>query len=145
MSTNRLPPALALPRTSKRILLEWHERALDVLARWRASRRESRLPDFLIIGAQKCVTTYLYRTLVEHPLVLPALRKEVHFFDNGYRRGLAWYRGYFPVRAGADISGEASPYYFFHPHAPRRIKECVPGVKLILLLRHPVMRAYSHF
>jgi hypothetical protein len=42
-------------------------------------------------------------------------------------------------------SGEASPYYLFHPHVPGRVAEHLPGVKLIALLRDPVQRAYSHY
>jgi hypothetical protein len=43
------------------------------------------------------------------------------------------------------ITGEASPYYLFHPHAPKRIARTLPRVKLIVLLRNPVNRAYSHY
>jgi len=43
------------------------------------------------------------------------------------------------------ISGEATPSYIFHPHAPRRIKQTIPGVKLIALFRNPVDRAYSFY
>src|SRR5207302_2712863 len=43
------------------------------------------------------------------------------------------------------ITGEASPYYLFHPHAPARAALVVPKTKLIVLLRNPVERAYSHY
>ena len=56
------------------------------------------LPDFLIIGAPKCGTTSLYGYLAEHPCVLPALRKEVRFFDQFGHKSLNWYRGHFPTR-----------------------------------------------
>jgi hypothetical protein len=113
------------------------------------------LPDFIIIGAQKAGTTALYSYLVQHPLVTPALRKETHFFDNHFNRGLFWYRAFFPMRRHQHrlcrifgippITGEASPYYLFHPLVPRRIQQLLPGVRLIVLLRNPVDRAYSHY
>jgi hypothetical protein len=103
------------------------------------------LPDFLIIGAQKAGTTSLYDYLVEHPDVLPAAAKEVHYFDLRYAKGLNWYRGHFPPRAmkGDRLTGEASPYYLYHPLAPARTRELLPDAKLVVLLRDPVDRAYS--
>lgn len=112
------------------------------------------LPDFLIIGAQRAGTTYLYNNLAAHPCVAPALTKEVHFFDVWFARGLGWYRSFFPLRAqrlawrarGLPLlAGEASPYYLFHPHATRRAAATLPRARLIALLRNPVDRAYSHY
>ena len=114
------------------------------------------LPSYLIIGAQRAGTTSLHRYLVQHPAVRTMLRtKGVHFFDTSYGRGMAWYASRFPTRAygwyvrrrhGTElVTGEASPYYLFHPHVPYRVAEHLPGVKLIVLLRDPVARAYSHF
>jgi lipopolysaccharide transport system ATP-binding protein len=82
-----------------------------------------------------------------HPDILPATRKEVHYYDKKYYLGFSWYRTHFPLRFfhKNKITGEATPYYFFHPLAAKRIKEDLPDVKLILLLRHPIERAYSHF
>jgi hypothetical protein len=112
------------------------------------------LPSFLIVGAQRCGTTSLSRTLDEHPAVFSAvLHEEVHFFDVSYRRGLSGYRCHFPLlavarrtarRAGVTpVSFESSPYYMFHPLAAERIARHLPGVRLLVLLRDPVERAYS--
>ncbi len=107
------------------------------------------LPDFIIIGAQRCGTTSLYNYLSQHPCVVPALVKEVHFFDINFHKGIHWYRSHFPTFLEKYkqniITGEASPYYIFHPHAARRIFKIIPQVKLIVLLRNPVDRAYSHY
>lgn len=105
------------------------------------------LPGFLIVGAQRAGTTYLYDMLVGQPGVAPALTKEVHFFDVRYERGLRWYRTFFPPRLGRrpPLTGEASPYYMFHPHVPGRVAESLPQIKLIALLRNPVDRAYSQY
>jgi len=123
---------------------------------WRMPTSGSRiLPDFLIIGGQKCGTTSLYYNLVSHPCVIPSLFKEIRYFDINYRKGEYWYRAHFPSKQGMDlaggsqgdrvVTGEASPSYIFNPHAPRRIKELLPDVRLILMLRNPVDRAYSHY
>ena len=113
------------------------------------------LPDFLIVGEAKAGTTTLYDLLSRHPQVAPAAMKEVHFFDLRYSRGVEWYRAQFPLSyrvrgdyegPGARLcTGEASPYYMLHPHAPRRIKALLPDVRLIVLVRNPIERAYSHF
>jgi hypothetical protein len=108
------------------------------------------LPSFLIIGVQKGGTTSLYRYLEQHPSIASAYAKEVHFFDNhtqayNYGKGLAWYRSNFVYQWQADITGEGTPDYIFDPNAPHRIAKALPEVKLIVLLRNPVDRAYSHY
>lgn len=113
------------------------------------------MPGFIIIGAQRCGTTSLYNYLVMHPSVLPAFTKEVHYFDLNFYRGSDWYRAHFPcslrkyynrrIFKTPLITGEASPYYIYHPHTPNRMFQLIPGVKLLVLLRNPVDRAYSHY
>ena len=101
-------------------------------------------PAFLIIGTQKGGTTSLHHYLDRHHDVTMAFKKEVHFFDSFYFKGIDWYLAHFPLHGEAAQSGEASPTYLFHPEAPRRVHDAFPGVKLIALLRNPVDRAYSH-
>jgi hypothetical protein len=113
------------------------------------------LPSFVIIGAAKAGTTSLYGWLREHPFVAPAIRKEVHYFDYNYYRGDDWYRTHFPREseraAFAEqhgrpfITGEASPSYIAHTWAPERMARLLPDVKLLVMLRNPVDRAYSQF
>lgn len=109
-------------------------------------------PTFIIAGAQRCATTSLYRMLAEHPDVQPpAFNKGIHYFDTAdrFRRGPNFYLGHFPLRAGANsttrITGEGSPYYLFHPLALSRIATQLPDVKVLVLLRDPVERAFSAF
>src|SRR5438552_2173012 len=97
-------------------------------------------PQFIIIGAQRCGTTSLYNYLIKHADVMPAATKEIHFFDLNYRKGIDWYYSQFPDHYHGRITGEASPYYLFHPHVAGRIKAALPGVKLIVLLRNPTDR-----
>lgn len=111
-------------------------------------------PGFLICGAQRCGTTSMYKTLSQHPGVLKAvLRKGVHYFDTGYLNGRGWYQAHFPLQATArrverrtgiaPMTFESSPYYLFHPLAAQRIARDLPGVRIVVLLRDPVERAYS--
>jgi hypothetical protein len=113
------------------------------------------LPDFLIIGTQRGGTTSLFHYLQIHPCINPAVNKDLHFFDRKYSKGLAWYRGHFPtaiekyysqrLHGRTFLTGEASPSYLFYPHAPRRVAKALPQVKLIVMLRNPVSRAYSQY
>jgi hypothetical protein len=120
--------------------------------RFTAERRP--LPQFVIAGAQKAGTTSLFDYLSGHPRCAPSLTKEVHFFDEHFSRGPRWYRTHFPLEAAADDSRarqakslcfESSPYYMFDPRVPARMRQVLPGVKVILLLRNPARRAYSHY
>ena len=107
------------------------------------------LPDFVIIGARKSGTTTLYRRMCGHPRVLPALRKEVSYFTGrDYTAGRFWYKRHFPTvleRLGGKIAGESAPTYLFHPLAPSRLRAAIPRVKIIVVLRNPVDRAYSEY
>jgi len=118
------------------------------------------LPDFLIIGAKKAGTSSLMNWLLRHSAVarmFPSAQrlKSPHYFDVNYWRGERWYRSHFPTRqarhrqelhsASPSVAGEASPYYLFHPAVPARVARDLPQVKVIVLLRDPVARAYSNF
>jgi Sulfotransferase domain len=142
IGTRTLPPAVQ----------RFGQDAVVTFGRLTAPARMS--PTFLICGAQRCGTTSMYRTLSQHAGVLKAvLHKGVHYFDNHYERGMAWYRGHFPLELTAHKveravgyrphTFESSPYYMFHPLAAGRIAADLPGVKLVVLLRDPVERAYS--
>lgn len=110
-------------------------------------KKSRALPDFLIIGAQKSGTTSLYEYLREHPHVIPASKKEIHFFDTKFYKGNRWYQSHFPKRKELTnkITGEASPSYLFYPNSAKRIYNLIPDVKLIVLLRNPVDRAISSY
>jgi len=102
-----------------------------------------RKPNFLIIGAQRCGTTSLRNYLKQHPQIQMSARKELHYFDREFPRGIEWYKRHF-VSRGLAV-GEASPYYIFHPDIPSRVRVELPDAKIIVLLRNPVDRAYSHY
>lgn len=104
-------------------------------------------PAFLIIGAQKAGTVALYNYLATHPAIIPAREKEISFFskDRFYDRGETWYHGHFPIsfRPGQISSFEATPVYLYYPWCAERIFSYNARIRLIVLLRDPVERAYS--
>jgi hypothetical protein len=103
------------------------------------------LPDALIIGAMKSGTSSLHYYLTQQRQVIAPLRKEVHYFDLNFGRGESWYRANFGREGQAGVNIDSSPYYLFHPLAPQRAHALVAHAKLIVLLRDPVRRAYSHY
>ena len=108
-------------------------------------RQPRGLPDVVILGAMKSGTTSLHNYLVQHPGVVEPLRKEVHFFDVNFERGESWYRAHFGREGQPGLNLDSSPYYLFHPAVPQRLHALLPEAKLIVLLRDPVRRAYSHY
>ncbi len=154
MTATALLDRLRLPAMARYRLfltgLHGAQQAARPTARWRAE------PDFLIVGAQRSGTTTLYRLLADHPAVrFPRLTKGVHWFDVESHRTQGWYRAGFPLQAAIEktsaavgeqvVVGEAAPYYGFHPYGPDRIARALPQVRLVMILRDPVTRAWSQF
>lgn len=124
-----------------------------------------RYPDFLIIGAARSGTSSLHRNLETHPDIIgPKLlggnQKEAHFFDKSikFNRGLPWYLSIWPdfetvgrhlvSSTNPILKFESTPNYLYVKEVPGRIKDTLPNwkeLKFIVLLRDPVMRAWSHF
>lgn len=104
-------------------------------------------PTFLIIGAQKCGTSWLHRLLDAHPQTCSASRKELHFFDQdkAYRHGRSAYRQNFalPHSARGRVGFEATPGYLYYPWVAERLHAFKPELQLIAIVRDPVERAYS--
>jgi hypothetical protein len=130
------------------------------------------LPNFLVIGAEKCGTTALYHFLKQHPQIYMSPIKEPHFFCfEGHRPGIEEenpnnvprrlpgprheptdhitdidaYRSLFQQVSGKTAVGEVSPAYIYFPKAVKRIQHYIPNAKLVAILRDPVDRAYSNF
>ena len=146
--------AAAAPGAIRRPAKRLFRRAGIATSRWRP------LPDYLIIGTHRAGSTSLWAYLNQHPCVgvnFPRLQeiKGVRYFDENYFRGDDWYRSHFPSAAYRDylrrrhgceaLAGDASTYYLFHPAAAQRAAAVVPDAKLVVLLRNPVDRAYSHW
>ncbi len=103
-----------------------------------------RTPDFLIIGAAKCATTWLQASLSQSDDVyMPA--PELHYFSWYFDKGTDWYLEQFDAPPTASIIGEKSNSYLTDPEGAARILDALPDVKLIAQLRDPVERAYSDY
>jgi hypothetical protein len=151
---NRTAPRAITGRTRR--ALERHLIRARGRSAWYVRRGTAPLrlkPTFLVIGAQKSGTTSLHAYLADHPAILCATPKEVHYFDQAYHRGDRWYLAHLPLagrgiaaraRAGvAPAVGEVTPAYLFTPLVPQRAHAFDPRLKLIAVLRDPVTRAYS--
>jgi hypothetical protein len=116
------------------------------------------LPNFLIIGAPRSGTTTLYESLKQHPQIFLSPMKEPMFFiledetktyiGPSHPHGsldIHGYRSLFHGVRNQKAIGEASPCYLFSPKAPGKIKKYIPDAKILVILRNPVERAYSHF
>lgn len=103
-------------------------------------------PNFLVIGAPRCGTTWLHNILATHSDVfVPPFRKELHFFDQNWNRGVEWYESFFADAGSASAIGETTPSYLANRQAPERISVTLPGCRLLVVLRNPVDRAFSHY
>src|ERR1700722_14804099 len=114
-------------------------------------------PNFFIVGAPKAGTTSLYYYLEEHPEVYMSVIKETNYFSNTEIReqGLYYneegvvspgeYEAQFAGVANENAIGEASVSYLFYPSVPQKIKEFNPGARIIIVLRNPIERVFSHY
>jgi len=105
-------------------------------------------PDFLVIGVGKGGSSSIYRWIVQHPFILEAITKELHFFNTQrYQLGESWYQAQFPrIPQGTPyITGEATPWYYAQSGVAEKIKHYNPEIKLIIALRNPCDRAISQY
>lgn len=103
------------------------------------------LPNFLIIGAPRAGTTWVAKNLMGHPEIYIPKKKELHYFDQHYDKGSAYYGAFFTGVTSEKAVGEVTPAYLATPEAPERISKDLPSVKLIVTLRNPVDRLYSRY
>jgi hypothetical protein len=103
-------------------------------------------PNFIVVGAAKAGTTWLYQCLREHPEVFVSTPKELHFFsrEKNYSKGVDWYLSHFK-EANQPAVGEVCPSYMYLPKVPPRMHSWNPEVKIIFILRNPIQRAYSAY
>lgn len=108
------------------------------------------LPHFVIIGAMKAGTSTLYAWLTEHAGAPPCAQKEPAFFalDDVWRRGVDWYQGQFAPGPAPYRGGEASTVYSqpdYAEIAAARMRDVVPDVRLVYVVREPLARLRSHY
>ncbi len=107
-------------------------------------------PEFMLVGGMKCGSTSFARYLSAHPQVKLSGPKEPHYWS--WHRYSGKYQDFFvndlPLtdpEPGQHVGGEFSTSYLVHPLVPRRVRANLPGLKIFILLRNPIDRAYSHF
>lgn len=102
-------------------------------------------PDFIGIGAQKCATTWLALCLRQHPQIFMASPKELKYFNENFARGEAWYLSHFKKAGGGKYKavGEFTSSYLYAK--PARVRDCLGKVRLVVSLRNPVERFFTHY
>lgn len=112
------------------------------------------LPNFIVIGVGRGGTTALFHYLGQHNCITKSAYDEIGYFDDNYHLGLHWYRSMFPTifykqkiikKYGKFLTFEVTPWYIRRPWTAKRIHEILPNIKLIVILRNPVDRTYSHY
>ncbi len=106
-----------------------------------------------IVGAARCGTSSLFQHLARHPAIDASTVKEPHHYgrvldaahDDGAEAVDEAEAAYHGLWSGAGIPMEASATYWWHPRAPDRIRENHPDARILVMLRDPVERAYSHW
>jgi hypothetical protein len=112
----------------------------------RAADPRLHLPDFVVIGGPKCGTHWLNECLREHPEVyLTPDVHEIFFFDRYFDRGPQWYAHYFRGHAGERRVGDVTPTYLASALAAQRLSDLLPDATLLVCLRNPIERAWSHY
>lgn len=99
----------------------------------------------MIIGAMRSGSTFLYEYLNSHPEIAMPLTKELHYFSFNTSPDLKEYATYFENLSHEKLIGEASPEYLYLPHVPEILHNHFPELKVIIVLRNPVKRTYSHY
>lgn len=112
-----------------------------------AKKRPPQLPSFFVLGAQKAGTTTLHHWLARQPSLALPLAKETHFFshDDRYSQSLDWYLGQYPAPSPGCIRGEVDPEYLFFPHAAERMAALGLRPRFVVIVRDPLVRAYSQY
>ena len=136
--------------------------SFEKLYRKLTSRLRS-LPNFIIIGAGRAGTTALYSYLIQHPSIAAASNynklgsagtasTDIHFFEYITSNDVQWYKSHFPIlfskpnkHKNSLITGEYTSTYMYHPDVPKRIFNLLPKIKLIVILRNPIDKAYSTY
>ena len=113
---------------------------------------ESRFPDFIVPGAQKAGTTWLFECLQGHPDIFVPKEKELHYFcapdlcrHSTNTKGIDWYLSHFSRAEDNKVTGEMSVDYMIMPRIAEQLYQRNPDLKIIFMLRSPVDRAYSGY
>lgn len=101
-------------------------------------------PTFMIVGAMKAGTSTLHATLAQHPEIFMTDQKEIHAWDKEHPPSLASYHMHFDAGRGLKVRGESTPSYAYQPGTMPKLARYNPRLKLVFIMRDPVLRAISH-
>lgn len=114
-----------------------------------SKRRKIERLDFILAGAQKSGTTALHYFLSRHPNITMGDQQEIHFFDNdaNFIADVDYQQlhNHYPTMSRSTLAGDCTPSYIYHEPAAERIWRYNPQIKLLILLRNPVERAFAHW
>ena len=137
-----------IPRVmTQQILVKSAPRNSSARSRFSHKTLEKRFPDVIIIGVKKGGTRALISMLSSHPKI-KAAKSEPQFFSFKFQNGLKWYIEQMPLTEKDELTIEKSPNYFDVSLAPKRLHRLKPKsqkIKLILIVRNPVIRAISDY
>ena len=103
------------------------------------------LPSFFLAGYQKTATTWLYHCFKEHPDVFVPGKHSINYFDIHYQRGESWYQSFFADAERQSQVGDVTPTYMRFHASRTRMAELNPDAKVLVTLRNPIDRAFSHY
>tara|TARA_B100000745_G_scaffold128395_1_gene83715 strand:+ start:1256 stop:2113 length:858 start_codon:yes stop_codon:yes gene_type:complete len=112
------------------------------------------IPDFLVIGAKRCGTTSLYQHLPEHPCISKSPYDNMGFFNDNFHLGVNWYKSFFPTtftrnkiksKFGGFLAFDVTTKYMEEESTANNVYQTKPNMKIIIILRNPVDRAYSQY
>ena len=112
------------------------------------------LPDFLVIGAKRCGTTSLFYHLPEHPCISKSPHDNMGFFNDNFHLGVNWYKSFFPTiftrnkiksEFGNFLAFDVTTTYMEEESTANNVYQIKPNMKIIVILRNPVDRAYSQY
>ena len=103
-------------------------------------------PGFIIVGPQKCATSWVFECLKDHPEVYMPETDAVDYFNINLHKDEDWYLQHFEDADESDIVGEESPTYIRDERVPKRLYDYFgEDIKIIMILRNPVDRAFSQY
>src|SRR5438445_6058497 len=116
---------------------------------FRTRRHKIERLDFILAGAQKSGTTALHYFLSKHPDITMGDQQEMHFFDNDAafvsHVDYEQLHKHYPLLAPSTIAGDCTPSYMYYEPAAERIWKYNPKIKLLIILRNPIDRAFAHW
>lgn len=111
--------------------------------------------DFMCVGAPKSGTTWLYQILDQHPDIFIPKEKELHYFNSlhpetylpnrNFNNGIDWYHSFFKNCDEDKLKADFSTSYLVDPGMAEKLYEYNKDLKILIILRNPVFRAWSHF